>query len=122
MEELKLLVTTNWSTIVEYALMFVSYFLVFLYRNKVNGTKMNIDLAFKQFTKKFIENEANSNAQLEESKALYAAAVNTISKLEQKVKRLEETVACLLYDTVETDIIDAATLETTEQGGHENDD
>lgn len=122
MEELKLLVTTNWSTIVEYALMFISYFLFFLYKSKVTGTKNNIDIAFKQFTEKFTANETNSNVRLQESIAQYTAAINTISKLEQKVKRLEETITCLLYDTVETDIIDAATLETTEQGGHENDD
>ena len=87
MEAFKSFIVTNWLTIIEYALMLVAYFLVFLYKSNVSSTKKNIDLAFTQFSTKFADNEANNQiilekcindytTALEECKTQYLLALN----------------------------------------------
>lgn len=100
MEELMMYVTQDWETLLEYAAMFVAYFLVFLFRRKVTGTEQNLNLAFKEFRAKFVENETNSKAELAASKAQYAAAVDKIEVLEKQVVRLNETILILLEGPV----------------------
>lgn len=125
MEEFKTFVVTNWPTIIEYACMVVSYFLVFLYRNKVTGTKKNIDIAFKQFAARFADNETNNKtildkciadytsaldicktdytSALNESKAAYEAAVNEIAEYKKRTARLEDTLTILLSEDLDID-------------------
>lgn len=106
MEELKTLVVENWPMLAEYAAMFIAYFLVFLFRNKVAGTEQNLNLAFKEFRAKFVENEVNSKAELAASKAQYAAAVEKIEKLEARVKTLNDTIFILLDDSEYSEVED----------------
>ena len=125
MEELKRLVVTYGPTILEYVLMLLAYFFVFLYRSKVTSTKKNIDLAFSQFATRFADNEANNKtildkciayytsaldtcktdyaAALNESKAAYEAAVNEIAEYKKRTARLEDTLAILLSEDLDID-------------------
>ena len=48
MEEFKSYIVQNWSTIVEYAIMVVAYFLFFLYKAKVSGTRRDLTIMFKE--------------------------------------------------------------------------
>lgn len=123
MEAFKSFIVTNWPTIIEYALMLVAYFLVFLYKSNVSSTKKNIDLAFTQFSTKFADNEANNQIILEkcindyttaleecktqyllalnESQAKYEAAVNEIAAYKKRTSTLEATLQILLCDDLE---------------------
>jgi multidrug resistance efflux pump len=125
MEELKSFIITNWPTIIEYALMLVAYFLVFLYKSNVSSTKKNIDIAFSQFATRFADNETNNKtildkcityytsaldtcktdyaAALNESKAAYEAAVNEIAEYKKRTARLEDTLAILLSEDLDID-------------------
>lgn len=48
MEEFKSYIVQNWPTIVEYAIMVVAYFLFFLYKAKVSGTRRDLTVMFKE--------------------------------------------------------------------------
>lgn len=98
MEEIKLFIAEYWPTIVEYALMFVAYFLVFMFRKYTSGTKQNLNLAFGEFKTRFADNEKLMQERLEESQAAYLAAVSKIEKLYSRIETLEETVALLSGD------------------------
>ena len=114
MEELKQLVITYGPTVLEYALMLLAYFFVFLFRSKVTNTKKNIDLAFSQFAARCAENETNNKTILDkctadyaialnESKAAYEAAVNEIAEYKKRTARLEDTLAILLSEDLDID-------------------
>ena len=98
MEEIKLFLIEYWPTIVEYALMFVAYFLVFMFRKSTTGTKQNLNLAFGEFKTKFADTEKSMQEKLEESQAAYLAAVSKIERLYARIETLEETVTILLSD------------------------
>ena len=98
MTELKSFITMYWSTITDWALMIIAYFLVFLFKAKTNGTAQNINLAFTELKTKFDENTKNAETQLNASIEKYKEAVDTISILTKKVQRLEETLFILLDD------------------------
>lgn len=99
-------ITENWQTIVEYLLMFVAYFLVFLYKNKVNITKDNLTVAFKENmsviskTDKTLREDIHK--ELEESKLKYNEAVSKISSLENMVHILKDTIKALIGETYES--------------------
>lgn len=98
MEEIKLFLIEYWPTILEYALMFVAYFLVFMFRKYTSGTKQNLNLAFGEFKTRFADAENNMRLQLEESQAAYLGAVAKIEKLYARIDALEESVKFLSGD------------------------
>ena len=55
MEEFKQYIVQNWPTIVEYAIMVVAYFLFFLYRSKVSGTRRDLTVMFKEKAQEVIQ-------------------------------------------------------------------
>lgn len=93
-----------WPTILEYALMFVAYFLVFLFRGKVNGTKNNLNLAFAQFRTEMTNTKNTLDLELTESKAQYRAAVDTIADLHAEITSLRQIVYALIDDTEVDDV------------------
>lgn len=99
MAEFKSYIIANWSIVANYAMMLVGYFLVFLFKNKVNGTAQNLNLAFTQLKDKFSENTEEAKKHLDVSIKKYQEAVATISDLTRKVQRLEETLLILLGDS-----------------------
>ena len=100
MEELTRLIVMHWPKIIQYGCMIVAYFLVFLFRGKINATRNNLTTSFKESISYM--NDANKELkrgvtkELEESKNKYAAAVNKISGLENTVRKLEATLEALL--------------------------
>ena len=112
MEEFKSYIVRNWPTIIEYAIMVVAYFLFLLYRAKVNGTRRDLTVMFKEKaqevtntdlklredvgkTRKVMEDE------LVEAKRQYQAAVDKISDLKARLGRAEKALIELIADEVE---------------------
>lgn len=95
MEELKQIIVEHWSTIVEYAMLLVSYFLVFLYKSIVNKTKTTLTLLFKTNTKQMQE-------ELTQSKANYDTAVSKISNLEVQLEKQQRIINALIGDSDES--------------------
>ena len=111
MEELKQIIITHWPTIVQYALMFVAYFLVFLYKNKITNTKTNLTTLFKDTVAHLSETETSLrndiSAQLKLSKAKYQAAVDEIADLKVRMETQEKVIKALIGGTYEETCTDA---------------
>lgn len=95
MEELKQIMIQYWPTIVEYAMLGVSYFLVFLYRSIVVNTKDSLTTLFK-------DNAAQMKAKLAESKADYDAAISQVSDLKARLEKQERIIKALIGDCDES--------------------
>lgn len=92
MEELKMLIINNWSTILEYALMFVAYFLVFLYKGKVGNTETTLRTLFT-------ENRTAMKAEFDEARVAYTEARKKIVTLEIQLHQTKRALAALIADT-----------------------
>ena len=103
MEELKRVILTHGSEILEYALMLLAYFLILLYRSKINHKSDNLGLLFKERTGDILKkseelesivstNSAFMQNQLVEAQKKYTDAVNLIENLEQRLKRAEDAL------------------------------
>ena len=104
MENIKQFIITNWPIILEYTLMFLAYFLVFLYRAKVKNTKTNLTLSMKG-QKEHLEKVADDlsiqmKTELAESKAKYQAAIDKIETLEADILALHKALKELLFEEV----------------------
>lgn len=82
-------VRLNWPIIVEYTLMLIAYFLVFLYRAKVKSTKINLTNAFEKKTAEVAETRQALICELTEAKTLYNKAVEEIEMMRKEQIRLE---------------------------------
>lgn len=109
MEELKILLIEKWPEIIEAVLLGISYFLVFLYRSKVNGSQLSMKSLFKdtktELTDLTIESqnkllEIYKNAKIESDNAVfkYTEAVAKCEACEQRVARLENALIELLKE------------------------
>lgn len=100
MEEFLQTIQTNWPVIVEYALMFVAYFLVFLYKNKINNTNRDLRTVFKDNVKLLKDAESklrdDVNIQLGQSIKAYNSAISSIADLERRILVQEKTMNALL--------------------------
>lgn len=101
MEEVKQYITQNWSTIVRSAISLVFYFLVFLYRAKVNGTKRDLSVLFKEkartithtdieLRKDFAVVQTEIKNELDEAKKKYDNAVTELVQYRDRLGRLEK--------------------------------
>ena len=103
MEQLKQIFVEYWPTMLEYAMMFIAYFLVFLYKSKIANTKDNLTLLFKDKVKRISDENTtlrtDINAELLEAKAKYAAAVNKIESLEAGLARANAVINILVEDS-----------------------
>lgn len=95
----------NWPKILECVLYAFFYFLVILYRAKVNGTTETLKVLFKEKTKEITDGDATLRADmqrdLDEAKAKYNEAVNEIEDLKCRLIRAEKAIVELLADDVE---------------------
>ena len=100
MEKVIELISVNWPTVVQYACMIVAYFLVFLFRGKINATSTNLKQSFKENVAHMKDNEktfrADMRAQVEESKQKYNAAIDKISTLERELQNTRDTINILI--------------------------
>lgn len=107
MEELKQIIFTHWSTILEYICMFVAYFLVFLYRNKVHTTKDNLMTIFKENMQTLKTADADLRktirTELDLSKKKYNDAVKKIERLERDLANTRKTIEILLEGNIYED-------------------
>lgn len=114
MEDLKTYIVTNWPTIIENAAMVVAYFLVFLYRSKVNMTKRDLSVLFKEKATEVAKTDANlrielaktsnlMHRELVEAKAQYQKAVGEIRDLRERLARVEGAVEELITEEVVDD-------------------
>ena len=90
MEEVKQIIVEHWPEIVSYFFTFVSYFLLFLYRSKVNGTRNNVVTLFKEGNKEMIT-----------MKAEYEKAKRNYEKASKRLKNVEDALEVLLEDETE---------------------
>ena len=91
MEELRQTIVEKWPTILECALMVVSYFLIFLYRSKIKSTKLNITTLFKERTAYVDETD----------RALREALSNTMKRcdeLEKRILRNEKALSIIINE------------------------
>ena len=114
MEDLKTYIVTNWPTIIENAAIVVTYFLVFLYRSKVNMTKRDLSVLFKEKATEVAKTDANlrielaktcnlMHGELVEAKAQYQKAVGEIRDLQERLARVEGAVEELITEEVVDD-------------------
>jgi hypothetical protein len=112
MEEFKSYIVQNWPTIVEYAIMVVVYFLFFLYKAKVSGTRRDLTVMFKEKAQevtntdlKLREDVAQTRKimadELTEAKHQYQVAVDEISDLKARLSRAEKALIEILADETE---------------------
>lgn len=112
MEEFKSYIVQNWPTIVEYAIMVVAYFLFFLYRAKVSGTKRDLTVMFKEKAQEVTNTDLKLREdvgqtrkvmadELAEAKRKYQAAVDEISDLKARLNRAEKALIEIIADEVE---------------------
>lgn len=112
MEEFKSYIVQNWPTIVEYAIMVVAYFLFFLYRAKVSGTKRDLTVMFKEKAQEVTNTDLKLREdvgqtqkvmadELAEAKRKYQAAVDEISDLKARLTRAEKALIEIIADEVE---------------------
>lgn len=116
LEQFRAYVQQNWPQIVEYALLFIQYFLIALYNNKVGSTKRCLNVMFKEKaqvvadTDKALRNDINRDREhikqeLEKSKAAYQAAVNEIKDLRVRLQMTEDVLRIMTAD-IDTDVIE----------------
>lgn len=112
MEEFKSYIVQNWPTIVEYAIMVVAYFLFFLYKAKVSGTRRDLTVMFKEKAQEVTNTDLKLREdvgqiqkvmayELIEAKRQYQAAVNEISDLKARLSRAEKALIEIIADEVE---------------------
>ena len=112
MEEFKSYIVQNWPTIVEYASMVVVYFLFFLYKTKVSGTRRDLTVMFKEKAQEVTNTDLKLREdvgqtrkvmadELAEAKRQYQAAVDKISNLEARLNRAEKALIEIIADEVE---------------------
>ena len=127
MEQFKQYVVQNWSTILEWVVIYVIYFLFFLYDNKVRGTKTSLSLLFKEKAQDVANTDialrkdvgtlqVKMSDELTEAKNAYNAAVAQIADLKQRLTRTEKALVELMTDTINTiDTVDTvAEVELTD--------
>ena len=112
MEEFKSYIVQNWPTIVEYAIMVVAYFLFFLYKAKVSGTRRDLTVMFKEKAQEVTNTDLKLREdvgqtrkvmadELVEAKRQYRAAVDEISDLKARLNRAEKALIEIIADEVE---------------------
>ena len=112
MEEFESYIVQNLPTIVEYAIMVVVYFLFFLYRAKVSGTRRDLTVMFKEKAQEVTTTDLKLREdvgqtrkaiadELAEAKRQYQAAVDEISDLKARFNRAEKALIEIIADEVE---------------------
>lgn len=112
MEEFKSYIVQNWPTIVEYASMVVAYFLFFLYKAKVSGTRRDLTVMFKEKAQEVTNTDLKLREdvgqtrkvmadELAEAKRQYQAAVDEISDFKARLNRAEKALIEIIADEVE---------------------
>lgn len=123
MEQMKTFLVEHWPTIFEYALMFVAYFLVFLYRSKVNNTKQNLSTLFKERVSYIDETDKVLRADMREkltcAESKYIEAVNKIDSLERTLTKTCEALDIMLNEEVEYETDETDFAEFEQDGTHE---
>ena len=123
MEEFKQYIVQNWPTIVEYAIMVVAYFLFFLYRSKVSGTRRDLTVMFKEKAQEVTSTDLKLRedvgqtrqimaTELTEAKAQYKAAVDEIADLKARLNRAEKALTEII---TETEVVDDGEQSTNEE-------
>lgn len=122
MEEFKQYIVQN-SSIVEYAIMVVAYFLFFLYRSKVSGTRRDLTVMFKEKAQEVTNTDLKLRedvgqtrqimaTELTEAKAQYKAAVDEIADLKARLNRAEKALVEII---TETEVVDDGEQSTNEE-------
>lgn len=128
MEEFKSYIVQNWPTIVEYAIIVVAYFLFFLYKAKVSGTRRDLTVMFKEKAQEVTNTDLKLREdvgqtqkvmadELAEAKRQYQAAVDEISGLKARLNRAEKALIEIIADEVENivEVTDDGEQSTNEE-------
>lgn len=89
MENIILVIQNNWQSILEYALMGLMYFLVFLYSNKVKNTRVTLTSLFK-------DRVPYAEEQLAIAQKRYEKAEEHVKILEARLERCEKALAVFI--------------------------
>ena len=96
MENIMNLILKNWSTILEYVLMFLSYFFVFLYRSKIQNTRNNLSIEYKANRTYMSQQIKLAQDKYEEKAAAFDKAVNDIETMKRAIVRHQATLEILV--------------------------
>jgi hypothetical protein len=103
MDKLIQILTQNWKIIVDYTLMAIAYFLVFLYRSKVKITRRDLTALFQEKSAEIVEGDtrlrSDMTRELGEAKAAYQQAVNEIADLREEVSNLHKALEIITRET-----------------------
>ena len=114
MDAFKLFVIENWTTILEYSLMFLAYFFVALCRINVGSTKKSLSALFKeeantvrkidrQMRKDIADERKIMYDEFTASIAAYDKAISSITDLHKRVDDMEKAFQILIREETEVD-------------------
>ena len=89
MQEALQIIRDNWQLILEYVLMFIMYFLVFLYNTKIRNTRTTLTSLFK-------EKVPRAEKALEEAKASYEKAVAERDAMQKELNKYKKAFEIFL--------------------------
>ena len=102
MEQFKEIISLYWPQILECAMFALCYFLVFLFRNKVNGSTKSMRALFKENVDTIINEKTTMQTELTVRKQEYDRAIAKVETLEQQIKSLTK-ILTELTEEVDTD-------------------
>lgn len=113
-EQVEQYIVANYPQIIEWALIFLAYFFVALYRSKAKSTKRNFTTIMKERVehvdgidkalRETVQRERDAmQKELEESKKNYQAAIDKIAALEQKATRLENALGAMFEEVTDNE-------------------
>ena len=105
MEKIMHLIVENWSTILEYLMMFLAYFFVFLYRNKSINTSNLLKTEYKTVN-------ANLSEKYRENLQTFNDRCNELESMKQMLLRHDEVLQILIDTEVKID-------GSTDDGGNQ---
>ena len=111
MEQFKETIRLYWPQIVEYALLLLAYFLVFLFRGKVNSSHNDVKTLFKENVNDVIQEKIVMQKELKSTKQEYEAAIKKIESLERAVLSLTKALHELTDNDTEEVQFDAELSE-----------
>jgi hypothetical protein len=107
MEELKSLLIEKWPDIISFLSVIVSYFLIYIYKNRMTIAKNTMTMIFKENTnnveKEMKETSRKVERELVAAKKSYEDAVSQIKELKAQLERTQRAVLILLETEEEND-------------------
>lgn len=99
MEEVKQIITEHWPEIVSYFATFVGYFLIFLFRSKINGTQKNLIALYKETADAAAKENGVRQKEMRAARKEFLDAKREYEEAIKRLKNVEDALNVLLEDT-----------------------